>query len=295
MASTHIVPKIVVLGSANMDLVVTTDRLPGAGETILGGSFATVPGGKGLNEAIAAARCGGDVEFLGAIGGDTFALELRETLVLEDVGTQLLREVEGPSGIAIVTVERSGENNIIVVPGANATVTDLTTDERVAIAAADIVLCSLEIPLETVVAAAAHARSSGTVVMLNPSPAQPLPDGLLANVDVLVLNHLEAEQLGRTTLDAVPQVVTTLGAAGATYRSADGTTRTVEAVEVEAVDTTGAGDAFTGTLAASWHRGHDDALRWACAAGALATTRVGASASMPTAEQIEAALSLSVP
>ncbi|MBJ8346817.1 ribokinase [Antrihabitans sp. YC2-6] len=285
-------PKITVLGSANMDLVTTTERLPMPGETVLGATFATIPGGKGLNQAIAVARAGGEVEFIGAVGDDTFALELRETLVLNDVGTELLREVEGPSGVAMITVNRSGENSIIVVADANASLLELTEQELEAIADADTLVCQLEIPLETVLVGVKHARAHGTAVLLNPSPVQELPPELLTCVDVLVLNHLEAEQLGKDVLASVPHVITTLGPAGVSYRGPDGEQLAAESVPVEAVDTTGAGDAFVGALAVAWSRGPEHALMWACAAGALATTVPGASTSMPTAEQIEAALTL---
>lgn len=273
-------PRIVVLGSANMDLVTTTDRLPTPGETVLGNTFTVTPGGKGLNQAIAAARAGGEVEFLGAVGDDTFALELREILVLNDVGTELLREVEGPSGVAIITVDSKGENSIIVVGDANSTITTLTDDELEAVSAADILICQLELPIATATAAAKHARAHGTLVLLNPSPVQQVPPELIANVDILVLNKLEAEQLGGAVLAEVAHVVTTLGEAGATYRGPDGAESSATPPHVDVVDTTGAGDAFTGTLAVAWNRGPDEALRWACAAGALASTTLGATDAM---------------
>lgn len=283
-------PRITVLGSANMDLVARTPRLPAAGETVLGTSFTATPGGKGSNQAIAAARAGGDVTFVGAIGGDTFALELRETLVLNDVDTELLREVDGPSGVAIITVDDAGENNIIVVGGANSTVTDLSESELQAVADADALVCQLEIPVPTVAAAARHAHANGTTVILNPSPAQPLSSDLLDNVDVIVLNSTEADQLGRDALANVSHVVTTLGADGASYRGPDGTERSLPSIAVEVVDTTGAGDAFLGALAAAWHQGADTAIRRACVAGALATTRLGAAQSSPTGTDIDNAL-----
>lgn len=279
-------PRIAVLGSANMDLVARTPRLPAPGETLLGTAFTATPGGKGANQAIAAARAGGDVHFLGAIGSDTFALELRETLVLDDVGIELLREVDGPSGVAIITVDDTGENTITVVGGANSTMTSLSDDELQVIANADVLVSQLEIPIETVTAAACHARANGTTVILNPSPATRLPQVLLGNVDVLVVNSTESDQLGSSVLSAVPNVVTTLGAEGATYRGSDGRSFSAPTVEVDVVDTTGAGDAFTGALAVTWRECPEIAVRWACAAGALATTRLGAAASLPTRAEI---------
>ncbi|WP_238780964.1 ribokinase [Prescottella equi] len=278
---------VVVVGSINMDLVARAARMPAPGETVLGTSFATTPGGKGSNQAIAAAKAGADVAFVGAVGDDTFALELRQTLVDAEVDAERLREVPGPSGVAAITVDSSGQNSIIVVPGANSRVVDLTDDELAAIADADVLLCQLEIPLDTVTAAARHAAAHGTVVILNPSPAQPLPDGLVDAVDVLVVNETEERQLGEDALTRVQHVVTTLGADGARYRGPGGEQLRVAAPSVDAVDTTGAGDAFAGALASAWSRGPDAALTFACAAGALTATRPGASAASPTRAEIE--------
>ncbi|WP_280338678.1 ribokinase [Nocardia neocaledoniensis] len=280
---------VVVLGSVNMDLVTTTDRRPEPGETVLGSGFATVPGGKGANQAIAAARSGATVRFLGAVGDDAFGATLRSTLTESGVDTGLLRTVDGPSGVATIVVDATGENNIIVVAGANGRVTDLTGDELAAIATADILLCQLEIPLDTVSAAARHARASGTVVALNPSPVQPLPAELWADVDLAIVNSLEAERYAAELRD-VPQVVRTLGGAGAVYHAPDGTELAVPGRRVDVVDTTGAGDAFTGALVAAWAAGPHTAVNWANTAGAVATTRLGASSSIPDRTTIERAL-----
>jgi ribokinase len=283
-------PRVAVVGSVNMDLLTVTERLPGPGETILGSTFAATPGGKGANQAIAAARAGGAVTFIGAVGSDVFALDLRQALVDAEVDTRYLREVDGPSGIAAITVDAAGENCIVVVPGANSTVVDLTPAELAAVADADVLLCQLEIPLGTVVAAAAHAAAHGTVVMVNPSPAQPLPRELVELVDVLLLNETESAQLGADVTGAVAHLVTTRGPAGADYAGGDGVTLHADSPEVAVVDTTGAGDAFAGALAVSWLRGPTAAVPFACTAGALATTRRGASTSSPTVTEIEAAL-----
>ncbi|MEU2038062.1 ribokinase [Nocardia niwae] len=282
-------PAIVVLGSINMDLVTTTARRPVPGETVLGSGFAMVPGGKGANQAIAAQRAGGAVRFLGAVGDDVFAAQLRGALTDAAVSADRLRTVAGPSGIATIVVDDSGENSIIVVGGANTRMTELTEDDLAAIAAADILLCQLEIPVETVSAAARHAHAHDTTVLLNPSPAGPLPACLWADIDVAVVNSGEAQQLG-AVLDAVAHLVVTRGASGADYRGPDGARLSRPSPRVGVVDTTGAGDAFTGALAAVWHRGPEWALTWACAAGALATTRLGASSSIPAREEITAAL-----
>ncbi|MBD0324430.1 MAG: ribokinase, partial [Aldersonia sp.] len=185
-----------------------------------------------------------------------------------------------------ITVAADGENTIVVAPGANATVTELTDGDRRAIAAADILVCQLELPLETVTAAARYTRSTSTLFVLNCAPARPLPEELIAALDVVVVNETEAAQAGPDVLARIPQVVTTLGRAGARYRGPDGET-TVPAVRVEVVDTTGAGDAFIGALVAYWRRGPETALRAAVAAGALATTRHGATAAMPDVLEIE--------
>ncbi|MGW0174778.1 ribokinase [Rhodococcus sp. NPDC003322] len=278
---------VTVLGSVNMDLVATTPRMPRPGETVLGNGFHTGSGGKGANQAVAAARAGADVTFLGAVGDDTFAAPLRAGLADAGVDVTLLRVAPGPSGVAAITVDATGENSIVVVPGANATVTTLTEADLAAVARADVLLCQLELPVPTVTAAAAHARAAGSTVFLNPSPAGPLPDALVAAVDVLVVNETEAAQLGEATLDRVPHLITTLGGRGARWRGPDGASAHAEAHAVAVVDTTGAGDAFTGTLAASWHLGPTAALQRATAAGALATTRPGAAASSPTAAEVD--------
>ncbi|GAB0103748.1 ribokinase RbsK [Nocardia sp. JMUB6875] len=282
-------PRIAVVGSINMDLVTTVGRRPEAGETVSGDGFALVPGGKGSNQAIAARRAGAEVEFVGAVGDDVFATALREVLSKAGVGVSRLRTVEGPSGIATIVVDGDGENTIIVVAGANGRMTDLTAAELKTIAAADVLMCQLEIPVPTVLAAARHARANGTTVLLNPSPVRELPAELWAEVDVAVVNEGEAAHLAEA-LAAVPHVITTLGAAGASYRGTDGSMLSHPGVPVKVVDTTGAGDTFTGALAAHWHEGPETALAWACTAGALATTKLGASASIPEFEEIRRAL-----
>lgn len=281
--------RIVVVGSINMDLVTTVAVRPEPGETVAGEGFALVPGGKGSNQAIAARRAGAEVDFVGAVGADVFADALRGVLSEAGVGVSRLRTVEGPSGVATIVVDGSGENTIVVVGGANARMTELDDADLDTIAAADVLMCQLEIPLRTVRAAAAHARAHGTVVMLNPSPVRELPAAVWADVDVAVVNEGEAARFG-AALAPVPHVITTLGAAGAAYRDPDGRVLTQLGVPVEVVDTTGAGDTFTGALAAHWHEGADTALAWACTAGALATTKLGASAAIPTRAEILAAL-----
>ncbi|MBQ7809028.1 ribokinase, partial [Rhodococcus sp. (in: high G+C Gram-positive bacteria)] len=188
-------PRIVVVGSINMDLTTSVSRFPAPGETLLGTAFATAAGGKGSNQAIAAAKAGGDVSFVGAVGDDGFGTQLRETLQDAGVDTALLRSVDGPSGVAAITVSEDAENNIIVVPGANSSVTSLSEADLDAIAHADVLLCQLEIPLDTVTAAARHARANGTTVILHPSPVQDLPGAMIDSVDILIVNQTESDKL----------------------------------------------------------------------------------------------------
>ncbi|WP_346533829.1 ribokinase [Micromonospora sp. DPT] len=299
--------RVTVVGSANLDLVVTTPHLPRPGETVLGQDFRTVPGGKGANQAVAAARAGAHCAFVGAVGTDKFGQQLRESLVAAGVDVRGLRTVAGSSGVALIAVDGAAENFIVVAPGANAALTDLDATDRAAIGAADVLLLQLEVPVPTVVAAADHARAEGTTVVLNAAPAGPLPAQLLDLVDVLVVNEHEAAVVAGVTsddpavlLDAllklVPRVVLTLGARGAAYADRRGLRREVPAPRIDAVDTTAAGDAFTGALAVGWaeHGGAldadavTDALRWACAAGAACAQRPGASTALPERAAIEA-------
>ncbi|QNK81020.1 ribokinase [Nakamurella sp. PAMC28650] len=288
-ATTAATAQIVVLGSVNMDLVTTTDRLPSPGETLLGNSFSTIPGGKGGNQAIAAARAGGAVVFIGAVGRDDFGTQLTHALESSGVSVALLRHTRGPSGIAAITVDQRAENSIVVIQGANAALVGLTDADRDAVRTAGMLVCQLEIPISAVISAAGVAAAAGVPVLLNPSPARELPPELLASVSLLVLNETEAASIGPDAVAVVPHVVITLGAAGARYRGPDGQFD-VRAPTVEAVDTTGAGDAFTGALAVAWTSGLSPraSVELACAAGALATTTKGAATSSPIRSAIDA-------
>ncbi|WP_130513158.1 ribokinase [Krasilnikovia cinnamomea] len=290
-------PGIVVAGSANMDLVGLAERLPLPGETVLGDDFLMVPGGKGANQAIAAARAGGRCTFLGAIGSDAFGVTLKARLAASGVDTDHVRVSYGPSGVAVIMVDRRGENSIIVSPGANSTFTDLTAAERAVIGAADVLVCQQEIPAATVTEAARVARAAGTRVVLNAAPARPLPPDLLAAVDLLVVNENEARAVtgqAEPDVDALlalaPRVVLTLGADGARYAERDGRDERIGAYRVAVADSTAAGDAFTGALAVAWGEGRDlvEAVRWAAAAGAACVRTVGASVSLPTRADIDA-------
>ena len=282
--------RVVVVGSANADLTATTTSLPRAGETVLGTGFTTGRGGKGANQAVAAARAGGRVQLIGAVGTDQFAELLRGGLRDDDVDVVLLRSLEGPSGVALITVDGAGENTIVVVPGANGELGSLTSDDRAAIEQSDAVLSQLEVPVDTVTAAAAAAHRAGKPFLLNMSPIMTLPAELIDHVTVALVNENEAEAFS-AQLTNVPHVVVTLGAKGARYAGHFGEL-SVPAPEVQPVDTVGAGDAFAGTLAAHWISATDAAglesvLRRACAAGALATTVRGASDAAPRSDAVQ--------
>ncbi|MFD2764461.1 ribokinase [Micromonospora eburnea] len=288
--------RVAVVGSANMDVVGTAPALPRPGETVLGSDFVMLPGGKGANQAIAAARAGASCAFLGAIGSDAFGVTLKARITAAGVDTSQLRVVYGDSGVALVMVNATGENAILVVPGANGAFTGLTEGELHAVREADVLVAQLEVPVETVTEAAAAARGAGTRVVLNAAPARPVPAELLAAVDLLVVNETEARALtgrGRdepeALLDLVPRAVLTLGAEGARYVDRDGTSVHVPAVKVDVVDSTAAGDAFTAALAVAWGEGREllDAVHWAAAAGAACARRLGASVALPRRIEID--------
>ncbi|MCG5218184.1 ribokinase [Streptosporangium sp. KLBMP 9127] len=289
---------ISVYGSANMDLVAYVEKAPGLGETVAGRAFRTIPGGKGANQAVAAARAGAPVLFVGAVGDDAFGPEMRATLAGAGVDVGRLRTVPGASGIAHIVVDDDGGNSIIVVPGANGTLTGPTDDDAAAIGRSDALLLQLELPMEAVVAA---ARSSTVPVILTPAPVVPLPAELLAAVDLIVPNEHEAAAITgcrepaealAALLELVPEAVVTLGGAGALYGSRGTTPVHVPAFQVEAVDTTAAGDTFVGALAVARTEGlpPEAALRFASAAAALSVQREGASTSMPSRAAIDAFL-----
>ena len=280
---------VCVVGSANVDLVATTRRLPEPGETVLGTGFAEHAGGKGLNQVIAAARAGARTAFAGCVGGDDAGRMLLAELSSAGVDTSLVTVLEEhPTGHALIVVDEGGENTIVVVPGANGR---LVVD---VLPAARVVLVQLEISLDAVTAALRQARAHGALTVLNPAPSVDLPPELLASVDVVVPNVHEADRLGGAAnilAAGAGAVVTTLGADGADVLTARRRWRQPP-IAVATVDTTGAGDAFCGVLAARLAAGDelDDAVRAAAVAGALATTRRGAVGSMPTRREIDAML-----
>ncbi|MFD3696008.1 ribokinase [Streptomyces sp. NPDC058646] len=300
---------IAVLGSTNMDLVAYVPKAPRLGETVTGRAFRTVPGGKGANQAVAAARSGGEVVMIGAVGADDFGVRLRSALTASGVDTAALRTVEGASGTAHITVDDEGANSIIVIPGANAQVTGLEAGDESRIVAADCLLLQLELPLDAVLAGALAARAHGGIrTVLTPAPAPGAPPGgsrgtllaeLLAVTDLLVPNEHEAAALTGLTdphraaealLEQVPEVVVTLGSAGSLYAARGREPLTVPAPRVRAVDTTAAGDTFVGALAVALGEGRpmDSALAWASCAAALSVQRPGAQDSMPTRAEVVA-------
>lgn len=295
---------LLVVGSANADLVIGVERRPGAGETVLGSDLAVHPGGKGANQAVAAARLGARTALLARVGDDGHGRLLLESQRVAGVDTAGVLVGGPPTGVALITVDPSGDNSIVVSPGANGRLTP--ADVRAAgdlFRASRVVSTQLEIPLETVLEVARNL-APGTRLVLNPSPPQPLPAEVLAACDPLIVNEHEAkvilgdtagagdrpEDWARLLLEKGPRsVVVTLGGEGALVASPEGVAR-VPSVKVRAVDTTGAGDAFTAALA--WRLGAGEPLAEAAAyaarVGAVTVTREGAQASYPTAAEVAA-------
>lgn len=302
-------PNIAVVGSVNLDLVTEAERLPAPGETVLGSDVLYRSGGKGANQAVAALRFGAEVALVACIGDDTFGDTLSHELATAGLDLEAVRrDPSRPSGIAVITVDKAGQNTIAVAPGANTSLTPavLGTAART-ITGADAVVMQLEIPLETAIAAAETARRSGVPLVVN---ASPLPDVIpeelldfLGRCDVVIVNETEMERLhpgGSTWADrargviarGAGAVVVTLGADGAIAVTAQDVVHR-EGFPVDVVDTTGAGDSFCGAMAVEIARGTSlaEAVTIACAAGALATTTVGAFDSVPTKSAVDAFLS----
>ena len=298
--------RILVVGSSNTDLIIRVPRLPRPGETVLGGEFSTAAGGKGANQAVAAARAGGRVTFVARIGADGFGDRALANIESNGIDARFVLRNEGaPSGIALITVDERGENSISVASGANALLAAADIERAgEAFAAADILLLQLESPLDAVAAAVREARKRGVPVVLNPAPARDLDDDLLRLVAVLTPNEHEAGLLAgiavkdeRSARDAARRlrdrgpatVVVTLGERGV-YAVAPGFEAHVPAFKVEPVDTTAAGDVFNGALAVALAETLPlpEALRFAQAAAAISVTRPGAQPSAPTRAEIEA-------
>jgi len=305
MANSHDTPRIVVVGSSNMDLVVKSPRIPAVGETILGGDFIMTPGGKGANQAVAAAKLGAGAYLVARLGRDVFGDKSLENFKTEAVNTQYVtRSDRSPSGVALITVDQAGNNVIVVAPGANGELSaEDVRNARAAIASAGALVAQLEVPLETVEFAARMATSCCVPFVLDPAPARKLGPELLSMVDVLKPNETEAQILTGTEVtdedsarkaaeslleQGAGAVILTMGSKGYLLATGDGS-EFIRAIAVEAVDATAAGDAFTGSLAVGLARGETlaDAAFYANHVAALSTTKMGAQSSMPSARQVE--------
>lgn len=297
--------KIIVLGSSNSDLIIKTDKIPKPGETVIGGKFFQAAGGKGANQAVAAARAGGDVTFISSVGNDAFGIKAIEGFKKDGIGVDFVKiDDKEATGTALIFIDKDGENSIAVASGANLSLDELhlnTAIERVK--GADVLLVQLEIPMKTVEAAVKIACSAGVKVILNPAPAQPLSDKLLKCISILTPNESEAELLTgievKDEKDAekaakilmnkgVGIVIVTLGTKGALFATKEGT-KLLSGFKVEAQDTTAAGDVFNGALAVavSENKELSDAIKFAHAAAAISVTRLGAQPSAPKRNEIE--------
>lgn len=297
--------KVVVVGSLNMDLVTRASRLPRAGETLVGQSFATVPGGKGANQAVASARLGADVAMIGCVGSDAYGAQLRDALLVEGVDCQAVSEVQGSSGVALIVVDDSSQNAIVIVAGSNGQLTpaSLLAFDTV-LQAAEVIVCQLEVPMDTVGYALKRGRELGKTVILNPAPASgPLPSDWYAAIDYLIPNESEASALSGLPVDSLEtakvaatqliqagagKVIVTLGSQGALFADGQGFEHLL-APKVQAVDTTAAGDTFVGGFAAALANGQSEAeaIRFGQVAAALSVTRAGAQPSIPTLHDVQ--------
>ncbi|MGA7782575.1 MAG: ribokinase [Paraburkholderia sp.] len=287
--------RVVVVGSINMDMVVATGTFPRLGETLFGTRFSTYPGGKGANQAVAAARLGAEVTMVGCAGADAFGAQMKSTLEREGIDTRWVSTGAEATGIACITLT-GGDNAIVVVPGANHELSPADIDRAEdAFLNADVVLAQLEVPLATVLHAAKLARRHGKPFFLNPAPAVALSDELISLTTLLTPNEHELatalqtpEAFWAEVLQRMPgRIAMTHGKEGAYYSTSEGEVVHQAGFSVDAVDTTGAGDTFNGALAAFWHLGADEAVRRANAAGALSVTRAGAQGGMPTLAELE--------
>ena len=297
--------KIVVVGSSNTDLIIKVSEIPRPGETLLGGEFFTFPGGKGANQAVAAARAGGDVVFIASVGDDSYGEEAIKGYKLDNINTENIKVCKGvPSGIAMITISDSGENAITVASGANALLSSEDLEEiEEPFQEADYMLIQLETPIETVQKAVQLCADLDTRVILNPAPAAELPDEILEKVSIITPNETEAERLTGITVNDVPTaaeaadslhkrgietVIITMGAMGA-YMSdqVSGIRKLVPGFSVKAVDTTAAGDVFNGQLAVSLAEGREleGAIVEAHCAAALSVQKLGAQSSIPRREE----------
>lgn len=278
-------PSVTVVGSVNLDLVASCARLPRPGETVTALEWARYPGGKGANQALAAQRAGSTVSLVGAVGQDDFATEALALLRSSSVDLSGVATTNQQTGLALIVVDAAGENQIVVVPGANAFIDASAIDTS----GAEIVLCQLEVPPEVVEAA---VRTATGLVCINAAPARDLSAEVMDRADVVIVNETEKSQLSDTLKSTSALVVVTLGASGAKAFRSGRLVAEAQPPAVTPVDTVGAGDAFCGALVHALGEGRSviTSLQWACAAGALATTQRGAQPSLPDAEAINAAV-----
>ena len=301
--------KITISGSSNTDLIMQVDKTPGPGETIIGKQFTVTPGGKGANQAIAAARTGGDVSFIGCIGKDVFGKLAIEKLDKANIDTSCIYgNSDTPSGMALVYVDANGENSISIAPGSNFELSPQNIDESLdRLSNTKIILTQLEIPIETVERAAQLARKRGITFILDPAPAASLNNNLMGNVDIITPNETEAEMLTGIALNneknlksacedlhkqGVKTIIITLGSRG-TFLSDSDYSQLIPTYKVDPIDTTGAGDIFNGALARKLSDNIDiiEAIKFANAAAAISVTKLGAQASAPKKSEIDAFLS----
>lgn len=295
---------ITVIGSINMDLVIHTERIPRPGETVLGNDFRQIPGGKGANQASAAAKLGAAVKMIGCVGDDAFGSTLIKSLAMYGVNIDHVSIVSNvASGVAIITVEHSGNNSIVIAPGANYCMTDENLKEaQQAILDSDVIMAQLEIPVKTVKAAILMAKAAGKTVILNPAPAAKLDEEILKNVDILTPNETELEILSGHRTDTIEDIrsaceimlnkgikelIVTLGSRGCLHMNSQ-VSKKYDAYKVKAVDTTAAGDAFNGALAVYLSEGKtiDEAIDFAMKVGAMTVTKHGAQPSLPLISEV---------
>ncbi len=297
--------KVVVIGSYNTDLRIKTGRIPRPGETIIGGVFSEGSGGKGANQAVAAARAGAEVIFIAKVGNDSLGIEGKQRLAKERIDTRyVFQDKDVPTGVAFIVVDQLGENSIVVASGANSNLSTADIETAIdAISEADILLVQLESPIETIYAAIKKSHEIGTKVILNPAPAQMLEKNLLQNIDIITPNEVEAEMITGikvTDLESlhsvvkkffdfgIKNVIITLGSKGI-FVGLSNSMELIPAINISPIDSTGAGDVFSGTLAAFLAEGMsiENAAKMANAASAISVTRIGAQNSAPYRAEIE--------